>query len=101
MSGFAAAFQLDGGPVDPSWLRTMADFLAFRGPDGQEVWVSGNAGLCHTLLRTSAEADGRAQIANLDNRLWIAGDVRIDDRETFIAKLPADPAISEPPVAPN
>jgi asparagine synthase (glutamine-hydrolysing) len=91
MSGFAAVFQLDGAPVDRSWLRTMANFLAFRGPDGQEVWISGNAGMCHTLLRTSAETDGRAQIANLDNRLWIAGDVRIDDRETLIAKLSRGP----------
>ena len=101
MSGFAAVFHLDGAPVDRAWLETMADFLAFRGPDGREIWVSGSVGMCHTLLRTSAETDGRAQIANRDGRLWIVGDVRIDDRETLIAKLSPDPAISELPAVPN
>src|SRR3977135_2286885 len=88
MSGFAGVFHLDGAPVDRAWLETMADFLAFRGPDGSQVWVSGSAGLCHTLLRIRAETDGRPQIARLDDYLWLAGDVRIDDRDTLIAKLP-------------
>jgi asparagine synthase (glutamine-hydrolysing) len=90
MSGFAAVFHLDGAPVDRVWLETMADFLAFRGPDGREVWTSGSASMCHTLLRTSAESDGRAQIAHSDG-LWIAGDVRVDDRENLIAKFPPGP----------
>ena len=89
MSSFAAVFHLDGGPVDPVWLETMADFLAFRGPDGRKVWISGSAGMCHTLLRTSAENGGHAQIASLGDRLWIAADARIDDRERIIAALPA------------
>ncbi len=87
MSGFAGVFHLDGAPVEPAWLEVMADFLAFRGPDASQVWVSGSAGLCHTLLRTSAETDGRSQITSLDADVWIAGDVRIDDRETLFAKL--------------
>ena len=91
MSGFAAVFHLDGAPVDRAWLETMADFLAFRGPDGREIWISDNVGMCHTLLRISAETDGRAQIASRDGRLLIAGDVRVDDRETLIAKLPSGP----------
>jgi asparagine synthase (glutamine-hydrolysing) len=91
MSGFAAVFHLDGAPVDRDWLETMADFLAFRGPDGREVWTSGGVGMCHTLLRISAETDGRAQIASRGGRLWIAGDVRIDDRETLVARLPPGP----------
>ena len=88
MSGYAAVFYLDGAPVDRAWLESMADFLAFRGPDAREVWVSGSAGFCQTLLRTSAETDGRPLIFSLDNSVWIAGDVRVDDRETLIAKLP-------------
>jgi len=87
MSGFAGVFHLDGAPVDPGWLQSMAESLAFRGPDSSEVWVAGNVGLCHTHLRISAETDGRAQIATLDNFSWIAGDVRIDDRDTLIAQL--------------
>ena len=87
MSGFAGVFQLDGAPVDRTWLETMANFLSFRGPDGTEVWTSGSAGLCHTLLRTRAETDNRPQIASLDETFFLAGDVRIDDRETLIAKF--------------
>lgn len=88
MSGFAGVFHLDGAPVDRAWLETMLKFLAFRGPDGSQVWLSGGAGLCHTLLRTRAETDGRPQITSLDGNTWIAGDVRVDDRETLFAKLP-------------
>jgi asparagine synthase (glutamine-hydrolysing) len=88
MSGFAAIFHLDGAPVDRTWLEAMADALDFRGPDGRELWLSGNAGLCHTLLRTSAKSDGSRQIACLDGCLRIAGDVRVDHREELIAKLP-------------
>lgn len=88
MSGFAGVFHLDGAPVDRAWLETMADFLSFRGPDASQVWISGSAGLCHTLLRTRSETDNRNQISSLDGNTWIAGDVRIDDRETLFAKLP-------------
>jgi asparagine synthase (glutamine-hydrolysing) len=91
MSGYAAAFHLDGAPVDRAWLETMADFLSFRGPNGRDVWNSGSAGMCHTLLRTSAKSDGATQIASRGGRLWIVGDVRIDDRGTLIAKLPPGP----------
>ena len=91
MSGFAGVFHLDSTPVDRAWLDTMAAFLAFRGPDGLEVRIFGSAGLVHTLLRTSAETDGHPQITSLDGNTWIAGDVRIDDRETLVAKLPHQP----------
>jgi asparagine synthase (glutamine-hydrolysing) len=53
MSGFAGVFHLDGAPLDPAWLSTLAEFLAYRGPDGSQIWISGNVGLCHTLLRTN------------------------------------------------
>src|SRR6266404_9267728 len=71
----------------------MGGFMAFRGPDASEVWVSGSAGLCHTLLRISAETDGRPQVTSLDGNVWITGDVRIDDRDTLFAKLTVPPQI--------
>ena len=76
MSGFAGVFHLDGAPADRAWLETMAGFLAFRGPDSSQVWVSENSGLCHTLLSVAREMDGRPQIASLDGSLWIAADAR-------------------------
>lgn len=87
MSGFAGVFHLDGAPVDRAWLETMAESLAFRGPDRSQVWINANAGLCHTLLRTRAEQDHCPQITSLEGNAWIAGDIRIDDRETLFAKL--------------
>lgn len=69
----------------------MVDFLAFRGPDGPQVWSSGGAGLCHTHFRVSTETDGRPQLTTVDGSVWIAGDARIDDRETLIDKLPGGP----------
>ena len=91
MSGFAGVFNLDGAPVDRAWLETMADFLSFRGPDKSQVWINGNAGLCHTLLRTRAEHDNRDHIISLNGNVWITGDIRIDDRETLFAKLSTVP----------
>jgi asparagine synthase (glutamine-hydrolysing) len=89
VSGYAGIFHFDGAPVERAWLEKMVDFLGFRGPDGSQVWCSGNAGLCHTLLRTSKDTDGKPQILSLDGGVtWIAGDIRIDDRQTLIAKLP-------------
>lgn len=87
MSGFAAIFNLDGAPAERAWIEKMADFLAFRGPDSREIWLSGSAAMCHTLLRTSAKSDGRKQIVDLDGRYWIVGQSRIDDRDSLIAKL--------------
>jgi asparagine synthase (glutamine-hydrolysing) len=92
VSGFAGVFHLDGAPVDRAWLELMSDALAFRGPDGSEVWACGSAGLCHTLSRTSADTDGRPQIASLQGSIRIASDARIDDREALIAKLPSGSA---------
>ena len=86
MSGYAGVFHLDGAPLDPSWIHKIVDSLAFRGPDGHQTWVDGSAGLCHTLLRTSTDTDGRPQVATLQG-LWITGDARIDDRQSLVAAL--------------
>jgi len=86
MSGIAGIFHLDDAPVDRAWLEKMADFLGFRGPDGSYCWLSGSAGLCHTLLRTS-ETDGARPRVYLDGDVCIAADARIDDRDSLISEL--------------
>ena len=88
MSGFAAVFHLEGAQVERAWLEAMARSLAPRGPDGTEIWVSGSAGLCHTLFRTSDANDGGTQIASLDGSVRLVSDARIDDRYTLINRLP-------------
>src|SRR5580704_1489654 len=87
VSGFVGVLCLDGAPVDSRLLRGLTDFLAFRGPDAQEMWCHGSVGLGHTLLQTSCEAAPEKQPFQLDGRLWIVADARIDARAELIEKL--------------
>ena len=41
MSGIVGIVNLEGAPVDRQLLRQITDFLAYRGPDAQEIWVAG------------------------------------------------------------
>lgn len=87
MSGFVGILNLDGAPVDQSLLERMTQALAFRGPDGRGIWSQGQVGLGHTLLRTTHEAAQERQPADLDSRLWIVADARVDARAELISKL--------------
>jgi asparagine synthase (glutamine-hydrolysing) len=64
----------------------MADSLAFRGPDGIEVWAADAVGLGHALLRTSESNTDNHQPASLGN-FWITADARIDSKAELILKL--------------
>jgi asparagine synthase (glutamine-hydrolysing) len=75
LSGIVGMFQRNGATVHLHLLRAMTDFLAYRGPDRQEAWVNGPAGLGHTMLRTGAIND--PQPTHLD-MLSITADVRLD-----------------------
>ena len=66
MSGFACLVNLDGGPVDRSVLDTMASFLAFRGPDAQQVAMEGPAGFAFALLRATEESAEEQQPFTFD-----------------------------------
>ncbi len=87
MSGIVGVLNLDGAPVDRAYLRRMTALLAFRGPDAQAVWVHGNVGFGHALLRTTDESINERQPLTLDDRTWIVADARVDDRKTLIEKL--------------
>jgi len=41
MSGIICLLNRDGSLVDRSLLDKMTEFMAFRGPDAQEVWTQG------------------------------------------------------------
>lgn len=79
--------NLDGAPADRALLERMTQFLAFRGPDAQNVWCQAQAGLGHALLRVTREAATERQPGSLDNRLYIVADARIDARAELIEKL--------------
>jgi asparagine synthase (glutamine-hydrolysing) len=87
MSGIVGILNLDGAPVDRSLLERMTEFMTFRGPDAQKVWLEGAVGFGHTMLRTTWEAEYEHQPFTLDQQVWIVADARIDDREVLAQKL--------------
>ncbi len=80
---------MDGAAVDRSLLLEMTSFMAFRGPDAQEVWAEGRAGLGHTLLRTTVESVREHQPSSLDGQVWITADARIDGQAELKRELSA------------
>jgi asparagine synthase (glutamine-hydrolysing) len=87
LSGIAGIFHRDGERVDRALLQSFADFLSYRGPDSRAIWQDGSIGLGHTLLRTTYQSAGERQPANLDGRLWITADARLDCRKELIGKI--------------
>ena len=86
MSGIVGLVRLDGMPVDRDLLQRLTNGLAYRGPDRQQLWVDGPAGLGHALLSTTVESDS-SQPASLDGCIWITTDARVDGRRELIKKL--------------
>src|ERR1051326_1409360 len=89
MSGIAGILNLDGAPVDRSLLSRMTNFMTFRGPDAQQIWLQGNIGLGHALLRTTEESEDERQPFTLDGQVWIDADARLDAQCDLIEKLAA------------
>lgn len=87
MSGIVGIFRRDGAPVERPLLAALTNFLSFRGPDAQEVWLGGTTGFGHTMLRTTREAAHERQPTNLRSDFWIAADVRLDRRAELIEAL--------------
>jgi asparagine synthase (glutamine-hydrolysing) len=87
VSGFAGIIHLDGSPIDRSLLQRLVDFQKFRGPDAQNIWVDGNVGFGHTLLKISPESEREKQPLGLDGDTWIVADCRVDARPELIAQL--------------
>ncbi len=87
MSGILGIINLDGAPVDRQLLRRMTGFMAYRGPDAQEIWIDGNIGFGHTMLRTTFESEREHQPFSLDGGVWITADARVDGRSELIGKL--------------
>jgi asparagine synthase (glutamine-hydrolysing) len=87
MSGILGILNRDGAPADRDLLEEMTRFMAYRGPDAQEVWCEGAVGFGHTLLRTTRESDGERQPCTLDGQVWIAADARVDARAELMGKL--------------
>lgn len=87
MSGICGILSFEKVPVSRPLLHAITSFMAFRGPDAQEIWLDGSIGLGHTLLRTTFESEREHQPTSLDGRVWITADARIDGRADLRKKL--------------
>lgn len=87
MSGIVGVFRRDGAPIDRALIESLTHSLAYRGPDGREVWTEASIGFGHAMLRTTGESLGERQPASLDRRFWITADARIDCRAELESKL--------------
>jgi asparagine synthase (glutamine-hydrolysing) len=76
-------------------LRQLTNYLAFRGPDGQQLWTEGPTGLGHTLLRTTRESERERQPLTLDKKVWIVADARVDARKELISALAHESGCSQ------
>ena len=87
MSGIVGIFRRNNAPVERTVLQSLTEYLSYRGPDAQSVWLDGCVGFGHTMLRTSHESDAEIQPLSLQDRLWITADVRLDRRAELIREL--------------
>jgi asparagine synthase (glutamine-hydrolysing) len=87
MSGIVGILNSDGVPLDRALLQRKTEFLAYRGPDAQQIWTAGPVGLGHALLRTTHESASESQPTSLEGRIWITADARMDGRTDLIQEL--------------
>ncbi|MGI9086002.1 MAG: asparagine synthetase B family protein [Aeromicrobium sp.] len=94
MSGFAAHLDFVDGPTAER-LRSIADKIAYRGPQGQATRNVGACTLMHATLWTTAEAEHENQPQRHATRdVWLAADARVDNRAELTEML--DGAVQHP-----
>jgi asparagine synthase (glutamine-hydrolysing) len=81
MSGICGIANFDAAPVDQRLLSDLTAFMAYRGPDAQDIRVEGSVGFGHAMLRTTIESEHERQPWSLDGKVWITADARIDARD--------------------
>jgi asparagine synthase (glutamine-hydrolysing) len=92
MSAIAGLIHLDASAVDRDTLHRMQSLLTPYGRDAQHSWHQQNAGLTHTLLRTTPEDRFDQQpLWRGAEKLAMAFDGRIDNRDELCEKLRIDP----------
>ena len=65
----------------------MTEFLAYRGPDGQNAWLQGSIGLGHALLRPDPVSGAVDRQPVLLDGVAITADVRLDSSSELRNKL--------------
>lgn len=78
--------QRDGARADRELVRTLTDFLSFRGPDGCETWAEGEIALGYAALRTGRQPR-RREPAALGGIFTAVVDARLDARKDLTARI--------------
>src|SRR5439155_12949958 len=87
LSSSVGIINLYGKQVNKKLLRQMTDFMAYRGPNAQHVWMNGHVGFGHTMLQTTFESEREQQPCSLDGKVCITADARVDGRDDLIRHL--------------
>ena len=88
MSGIAGVFFRDGHPLNRLVVADMLEVMAYRGPDGSEIWCEGSVGMGNLNLHTTPESlHGKFTNSNKTGRFVIAADARIDNRAEVMCLL--------------
>ena len=88
MSGFLAVYHRDERPQNSSNLNRMVKSMAHRGPDRMDIWLKGTVGLGHCMLQTTPESlNEKLPFADIESRLVITSEARIDNRKELAAQL--------------
>lgn len=94
MSGIAGVLRLDGAPCERSDVERMIGAIAYRGPDGVDVWAEGPAGLANAMLRTTPESV-QERLPLVEGDLALVADARIDNRGALIGELGLPPSVPD------
>ena len=89
MSGIAAVLFRDGRPDALGAARRMAERLSRRGPDAQDAWSDGPAGLGHAMLRTTPESLSES-LPLAAGPFAVTADARLDNRDVLLDRLAPD-----------
>ncbi len=91
MSGLAAIFRRDNGPVGERDVAKMLEAVPYRGADGQLSKSFGRAALGYAKLTITEEDVADRQPVSSPRSGWaLVGDVRLDNRRELLARL-SDP----------
>src|SRR4051812_31835158 len=92
MCGISGIFNYrDREPVDRALLDEMTDLIAYRGPNGRDVFIDGAVGLGHRRLAiVDLSAAGKQPMATSDGRVVITYNGETYNHASFRPELEAD-----------
>ena len=80
MCGICGKLGLHGEKIDRDLLKRMCDSLAYRGPDDEGLYLSGNVGLAHRRLSIiDLSSAGHQPMCNEDGTIWLVFNGEIYD----------------------